>query len=527
MPDFDIVVVGGGHNGLVCAANLARAGQRVLVLEARAFVGGFATTECPFSNLPQIRSPMASMDLASANMPPSVIDDLKLADHGLELIDVDPFYSHVTADGRSFAFWRSIDRTCDEIAQFSANDARRYRQLTSGFIALWRTVSPYLHAHPLRPGFGTAYAMAKNAVMHQAGLRSVARAFFNSPEAVIAENFESPELRSAFAIFAAASGSPLDEPGSGLVMAMMAMQHEWGVRRPRGGMGAFSDALRRAAEFHGAEIRTNAAIRRIVIRNGRAIGVETVDGDIVTANHIVGAIDPITLFSKLLPPDAAPDKLKSELRALGVWRANIAPMRVDFVVQGKPEMGLPPGRGDLLRPTSMLLGPSFEGTRDSVRAAAAGYLAEGDIPIWPASPSRLDRSLVGDSDDLETFYVFVPAVPYRLADGRKWSELRETVGDRVLATMARIMPDIADRVVGRAVRTPEDIALTSGIHRGSAYHADMSLAQMGPWRPTPSLAGYRSPIEGLWHTGAGAHPVAGVNGLSGAIAAQTVLRSTR
>jgi beta-carotene ketolase (CrtO type) len=209
---------------------------------------------------------------------------------------------------------------------------------------------------------------------------------------------------------------------------------------------------------------------------------------------------------------------------MGVWRANIAPMRVDFVVQGKPEMALAADRADLLRPTSMLLGPDFAGTQSFLKAAAAGYLAEGDIPIWPASPSRLDRTLTDGDAELDTFYVFVPSVPYKLADGKNWSDLRETIADRVAATMARVMPDITQRIVARSVRTPDDLALTSGIHRGSAYHADMSLAQMGPWRPTPSLAGYQTPIEGLWHTAAGAHPLAGVNGLAGAIAAQTVLK---
>jgi phytoene dehydrogenase-like protein len=194
------------------------------------------------------------------------------------------------------------------------------------------------------------------------------------------------------------------------------------------------------------------------------------------------------------------------------------------VVQGKPEMVLPADRADLLRPTSILLGPDFEGTQHFIKAAAAGYLADGDIPIWPASPSRLDRTLTDGDEGLDTFYVFVPAVPYKLADGRSWNDLRDTIADRVLATMARTMPDIAQCIVGRSVRTPDDLESISGIHRGSAYHADMSLAQMGVWRPTPSLAGYQTPIPGLWHTAAGAHPVAGVNGLAGAIAAQTVLK---
>ncbi|HLY55823.1 MAG TPA: NAD(P)/FAD-dependent oxidoreductase [Stellaceae bacterium] len=524
MPDFDAIIIGGGHNGLACAACLARGGRRVLVLEARKLVGGFATTEAPFANLPHIISPMASMDLATANMPPSIIDDLRLAEHGLGLIEVDPFYSHVTQDGRSFAFWRSIDRTCAEIAQFSARDARRYREMTAAFIALWRTMSPYLHAHPRRPGIGTIASVLTAAIRSQAGLRGAARALFSSPYAVIEENFESPALRAALAIFAAASGSPLDEPGSGLIMAMMAMQHEWGVRRPKGGMGAFSDALRRAAEAHGAEIRTGCPVRGVIMQQDRAVGVETADGEAIFARNVIAALDPITLFTKLVSTGAVPEKLQRELKALGVWRANLAPMRVDLAVLGKPEMVVPAERAEVLLPTSTLLGPGFEATQQFLKVAAAGHLPDGDIPIWPASPSRLDRSLVAGEAELETFYIFVPAVPYRLAGGARWSDLREVVAERVISTMGRVMPGIGGRIIGRSVRTPQDIEETSGIHRGSAYHADLSLAQMGVWRPTPSLAGYETPIAGLWHTAAGAHPVAGVNGLAGAIAARTVLR---
>jgi beta-carotene ketolase (CrtO type) len=521
---FEAIIVGGGHNGLTCAAKLARGGRRTLVLEARELVGGFATTEAPFSNLPRILSPMASMDLATANMPPSVIDDLRLRDYGLDLIDVDPFYAYVAPDGRSFAFWRSVERTCAEIAVFSAKDAAAYREMTTAFIALWRTMSPYLHAHPLRPGFRVLASTLTTAIRHNAGLRAAARTLFASPQAVIEEKFESPALRAALAIFAAASGSPLDEPGSGLIMAMMAMQHEWGVRRPKGGMGAFSDALRRAAEAHGAEIRTGCRVSRIVVENGRTTAVELDTGEVIAADIVVGALDPITLISKFLPTEVVPDKLKSELRALGIWRANLAPMRVDFVVQGKPDMVVPAARADVLLPTSILVGPSFEGTQRFLTAATAGHLADGEIPIWPASPSRLDRFLVSGDDTLETFYVFVPAVPFRLADGTPWSDRREVMADRVLATMERIMPGVGERVIARSVRTPQDLESISGIHRGSAYHVDMSLAQMGVWRPTPSLAGYKTPIAGLWHTAAGAHPVAGVNGLSGAIAADTILR---
>jgi beta-carotene ketolase (CrtO type) len=259
------------------------------------------------------------------------------------------------------------------------------------------------------------------------------------------------------------------------------------------------------------------------MESGRAIGVVMADGELIAAKNVIGALDPKTLMERLLPAQNLPAKVKGELAGLTVFGANIGSARVDFLTQRKPSMVIGSERADVMLPTSMLIGPgTLQATQDYVAGCAAGFLGE-EIPIWAASPSMLDRSLTPEGEQ-QTFYVYVPAVPLKLAGGERWADRRDELGEKVLRMMETVMPDLAGLILARSVRTPEDLQTVSGLERGCMYHADMSLAQMGPWRPTPSLAGYKTPVPGLFHTGAGAHPMGSVNGISGKLAAATVLR---
>jgi beta-carotene ketolase (CrtO type) len=523
-PQFDSIIIGGGHNGLACAAYLGRAGQRVAVIEAREILGGFTTSEHPFSNHPDVTMPMASMDLATANLPPSIIDDLNMREHGLKLLEIDPFYSYIAADGASVVFWKDLEKTCAEIARIAPEDAIAYRQFTQDMVAFWRCLSPYMHAHPTRPGIMALAKMLLRAGSTPKRLARAARILLMSPKAVIESTFQHPSLQAAFANFAAASTAPLEQPGSGIILAVMAMQHEWGVARPVGGMGAFAGTLAAIGASHQVTFLTGAGVAEIIVKNHRARGVVMASGEQILAKNIIGALDPKTLMLRLLPSPAMPAGLRAELAGLTAYSSNIASARVDLLLQHKPEMVVDSKRAALLLPTSMLIGPAtLDATQAYITACSQGRL-EGDIPIWAASPSMLDRSLT-PTPEQQAFYVYIPAVPYKLASGELWSARRDELGEKVISQMEKLMPNLRGLILARAVRTPEDIQNTSGLERGCAYHADMSLAQMGPWRPTPSLAGYRTPITGLWHTGAGAHPMGSVNGISGRLAAATVLRA--
>jgi phytoene dehydrogenase-like protein len=520
---FDSVIIGGGHNGLACAAYLGRAGQRVAVIEAREILGGFATSEHPFSNHPDVIVPMAAMDLATANLPPSIIDDLDMRAQGLKLIDIDPFYSFAGADGTSLIFWRDLEKTCADIARVSTEDAAAYREFTKDMTVFWRSLAPYMHSHPTRPGITALAKMAIRAGSAPKRLMRASRIMMMSPKAVIESTFKSEALRCALANFAAASSAPLDQPGSGIILAVMAMQHQWGVVRPVGGIGAFCDTLTAIGAGNGVTYMTGRKVGSIAMENGRATGVVMADGEFIAAKNVIGALDPKTLMQKLLPAANLPDKVRGELAGLTVFGANIASARVDFLVQRKPEMLVERARADAMLPTSMLIGPgTLQATQDYIAGCAQGFLGD-EIPLWAASPSMLDRTLTPEGEQ-QTFYVYVPAVPLKLAGGQSWADRRDELGEKVLRQMETVMPDLAGLILARAVRTPEDLQKVSGLERGCTYHADMSLAQMGPWRPTPSLAGYKTPVPGLFHTGAGAHPMGSVNGIAGKLAAEMVLR---
>jgi beta-carotene ketolase (CrtO type) len=526
MASFDSIVIGGGHNGLACAAYLGRAGQRVAVVEARGTLGGFTTSEAPFSNHPDVKVPMASMDLATANLPPSIIDALEMRKHGLELIEVDPFYSFITPDGTSMLFWRDVEKTCAELSRISPEDAAAYRDFTADMTAFWRVMAPYMHAHPTRPGITALARMTLSAGRAPKRLARAARVMLMSPRAIIETTFRSPALQAALANFAAASTAPLDQPGTGIILAVMAMQHEWGVNRPVGGMGAFADTLATIGAANNVTFHTGEAVQSIIVEDGTARGIRLANGESLFANNIIGAMDPKTLMLKLLPPSAITPRHAAALNGISVLGANIASARVDLLVQRPPEMVVDSARAAQLLPTSILIGPpSLADVQTYLMGCANGQLGAG-IPVWAASPSMLDRSLT-PTPGQQTFYIFIPAVPWRLAGGQAWSERRDELGELVINQLETVMPGLRGVILARAVRTPEDIQSVSGIERGCAYHADMTLAQMGPWRPTPAMAGYRTPVPGLWHTGAGAHPMGSVNGISGKLAAETVLRARR
>jgi beta-carotene ketolase (CrtO type) len=521
---LDVIVIGAGHNGLACAAYLAKAGRRVLVLEERPIVGGFATTEETVAAAPGFKFNAASMDMATGNIPPSVVDDLALARHGLRFVHPDPFYSFVERDGFSLAFWRDYRRTCDEIAQFSRHDAEQYATLTDILRSFWYVASPYLMGHPRRPTMSTLWRIATRAFSRRRQLPRSVRILLSAPGPVLDEWFESRQLRAALACFAIGGVVPLDEPSSGLIMSVMALQHEWGVRRPVGGMGAFTQALARDVEVRGGTVRTSAPVAGLLSSGDRVTGVVMRSGEEILAQRVIGAIDPTTLFLKMAPQSLVSDQVRAELNALGVYRNNFASCRADVALRERPRLVVGAERSLAILPSSMMFVTDIDAVRRTSNAIGCGDVAD-ELPVWISAPSVIDRTLVPPGSAAETLYTFVPAVPFRLRAGTCWDDLKHRILENTMRTFEVHAPGAMATVIGAAVRSPEDLCALSNVYRGHQFHTDMSVAQMGPWRPTPSLAGYRSPIAGLWHTGAGAHPMGTICAWPGRQAARTMIKT--
>jgi beta-carotene ketolase (CrtO type) len=520
---YDAIVVGGGHNGLVCAAYLGRAGRRTLVLESRDRVGGFCTSEETVPEAPGFLMNATSIDHVVTNIPPSIVDELDLARHGLRWVAPDPFYSYLHPEGLSIGFWRDTSRTIEEIRRLSRKDAAQYERFVSIMRDFWWTAAPYLQGHPTKVAAATMLELAKRARRTRKHLAAAARMLLGSPGAIIDEWFERDELKAFMATYAVATMSSLDEPGSGIVMSVMAVQHEWGVRRPVGGQSAFSEALAAEVRAQGGEVRVSAPVAEVLVAGGRTVGVKLVDGEELRAGTVVAAIDPMTLVRKLLPPDAVPEQLGRELRGLSVLRNNISGFKGDVALSTKPSLPKH-GREDALLASCMLIAPSLEYVRRSTTAALRGELTD-EIPLWVITPTILDRTLVPAGSDAHSLYLYLPAVPYQLAGGMAWDAVKDKHLQRCLDLFEDCAPGTTASVIGATATSPQDLAHFSHVTKGNLFHVDMTLSQFGPWRPTPSLSGYRTPVAGLWHTGAGAHPLGTLNGWSGRTTARTVLKA--
>lgn len=522
---YDVIVVGGGSNGLTCAAFLARAGRRVLVLEAAPVLGGFSTTEELAPNAPGFRFNKHAIDLFSCMIPRSVIDDLDLRRYGFRTVATDPYATYLGPDGESIAQWRDISRTQREIARFSRRDAERYGRFAQILGDAWNAFLPYLQGHPTRVRPVTLAELIWRATRARRSLGPALRVLLSSPAQVLEEWFERDELKVILGTWAAATGQvSLDTPGSAAGMAMAVLSHRWGCYRAVGGMGAVTDALAACARAHGGELRTGAPVRSVVVEGGRAVGVELSGGEVVRASEVIGAVDPATLFDELVDPSLLPDAARDQLRAMSICERNITYFTGHAALSARPSLPRHGRDEELLRAGYQMLVPSYQSLNAALAAAERGEIPD-EIPIWLSFPSICDRSLVPPTSDGETLYFMTPVTPYSLSNGNDWEHEKQRWFDRTLDTVEQYAAGVKDSIIDTAAVSPVDMSRWTT--KGHACHIDMTLSQMGPWRPTPELSGYRTPIDGLWQVSAGSHPLPSVNGWAGRTAARTVLRARR
>jgi phytoene dehydrogenase-like protein len=525
----NIVIIGGGPNGLVAACYLAKAGLQPLVLERRAMVGGAVVTE-------EFHKGFRSSTLAHAAGPllPHISRDLGLERHGLSIIKPEVRLFAPDVEGRALCLYDDPARTARELTDLSPHDALAYTEFHESFAHIGRVLAPLLSMTPPsldKPTIGDLWSLGKTARDFR-GLskRDAYRLLRWGPMAVadlVAEWFETELLRAALAargIFGAFAGPWSAGTSTALLLQAAVDGHAFGSASfVKGGMGALTQALASAATAYGAKIRTGADVTEIRVKDGRATAVVLSDGEEIQARALVSNADPRHTFLRLVDPtDLDPDFLNKVRN----YRSTGAGAKVNLALAGLPTFsGLEEVDGD---GAARLRGRIHIGPDIDYLERAFDDAKYGDYSMKPymdiTIPSLNDPSLAPDGAHVMSIYV--QYAPYKLKEG-DWGSRRDEFADVVLKTLSHYAPDLNELIVGRQVITPLDLEQTYGLTGGHIFHGEMSLDQFFTFRPLIGWAQYRTPIDGLYLCGAGTHPGGGVTGAPGANASREILKDLK
>jgi phytoene dehydrogenase-like protein len=523
---YDIIIVGAGHNGLVTAAYLARAGMRVLVLERRELVGGACVTE---ELWPGFKVSTASY--VSSLLRPEIIRDLELARHGFELVPRSPSSFTPFPDGRFLLMGPDKALTRRQVAKFSPRDADALPRYEAMLERVADFIEPTLLSRPPDP-----WSFRPRDLLELAGLGwRFLKLGKDGPQAIeiltgaarpiLDRWFESEELKIALATDAiiGAMASP-SVPGTAYVLFHHVMGECNGVRGMwgyvRGGMGGIANALASAARAHGAEIRVNSPVARIRTRDGRVAGVALEDGTELRAPRVASNADAHVTFVKLVDGGALPPEFVAAVRAIDYSSASL---KINVALSELPDFTAV--RGGDLPPDAHLRGTiHIAPTLDYMERAYddAKYGRPSAHPILECTiPSVVDSTVAPPGKHVMSF--FVQYAPYRLQDG-DWDRDKEAFADRCFDVLAEYAPNFKRALIARQVLSPLDLERRYGLTGGNIFQGAMTLPQLFFLRPLPGYADYRSPIRGLYLCGAATHPGGGVMGACGYNAAREILR---
>ncbi|MEA2205957.1 MAG: hypothetical protein QOE77_2733 [Blastocatellia bacterium] len=522
---YDVIVIGGGHNGLVNAAYLARAGKRVLVLERRHVLGGAAVTEEVF---PGFKFSVCSYVVSLLR--PEIIRELDLPRHGLEILPLDGTFTPM-ANGDYL--WRVNDhaKTRREIARHSKLDAEAYDEYGKAMIEMAHFVKPIMSMTPPDPtslnpkGLKDLHFLGKRfQKLPEEDKYNQVQLMTMSAVDFLDQWFETDVLKatmSASGIIGTFLG--VRSPGTAYVLLHHYMGEidgafrSWGLSR--GGTGAISNAIADAAREAGAEIRTEAPIERIILKNGQAKGVVLQNGDEIYADVVSSSVDPRLTFMKMIGAEHLPNEFADDLKR---YKYRGSSGKVNLALDGLPNLKSLPGVGPHLR-GAISISPSVEYMERAYDDAKYGRYSRRpyiDIVI----PSLTDPSVAPPGKHVMS--CFVQYAPYNLKEGT-WDEKREEFGDTVINTIAEHAPNIKDLILHRQVLTPLDIERDFGLSEGNIFQGELTLEQLFFLRPAPGWAQYRTPIRSLYMCGSATHPGGGIMGAPGRNAALQMLKDLK
>jgi phytoene dehydrogenase-like protein len=533
---YDVAIVGGGHNGLVCAAYLARAGRKVLVLERHSMVGGAAVTE---EFAPGYRASTASYLISL--LLPEVERELELARHGYKVLARNPSSFTPCFDGRYLLMGADEALNRREIGKFSTRDAETYPRYEAFLTRIAECLEPVLTQTPpellplptawrkfgwferlrhLRRGHSLYKAMQKLGEELPAAMEVLTGA----ARPILDRWFESDVLKATLATDAIiGTFQPISAPGTGYVLLHHVMGTAGGARGVwgyvEGGMGALTQALAKSAQALGVEIRTDAEVAEILTQAGRATGVRLKSGETVHARQLASSADAHVTFERLLNPQTLPLSFREAVARIDYSSAS---MKINLAVSELPDFSCCPGKSEVgpQHRGTIHLGATLEYLERAYDEAKYGQPSPHPI-IEMTIPTSVDHTLAPPGHHIVG--LFIQYAPYRLADG-SWDEIRESFADRCIAEIARYAPNFPRSVLHRQILSPLDLERRFMLTGGNIFQGAMPLHQLLSLRPVPGWSDYRTPVRGLYLCGAAAHPGGGVMGAAGRNAAVEMLR---
>ncbi|HEY9785381.1 MAG TPA: NAD(P)/FAD-dependent oxidoreductase [Candidatus Obscuribacterales bacterium] len=527
--EYDAIIIGGGHNGLITAGYLALAGFKVVVLERRSVVGGACVTEEVWPGFK-----VSTLSYLCSLLQRRIVDDLELKKFGYHIYPKDPAFFTAFPDGRHIFFWQDGKKNLEELSKFSKTDAERYTKYEEELTEIAEWLEELLMETPpniVRRRFSDIMKLGtvgvKTLKLGDAGIPRLVKIMTQSVRDFLNERFESEEIKTTLATdgVIGTNGGP-STPGTAYILLHHVMGDAAGQRGlwgfVRGGMGGISQALSASCQARGVAVRTNAEVDHIIVRAGRAQGVVLKGGEELKAKVIISNADPKRTFLGLIEPRHLTDEFRTAMEA---FRCEGSSLKINIALDGLPQFKAFPTKGlGLPHKTTMHVCPSMDYIDRAWDDALQGKPSTSPM-LECTIPTAYDDSIAPKGKHI--MCMFVQYAPYTLK-GMSWENgLKEKFADRCIDLLAEYAPNIRDIIMHRQVISPYDMEKEYGMTGGNIFHGDMGIDQLFFMRPIAGWARYRTPINNLYLCGSGAHPGGGVMGAPGYNAAREILSDVR
>jgi phytoene dehydrogenase-like protein len=525
---YDAIVVGGGHNGLVAAAYLARSGARTVVLEGRHKTGGAATTEAPWPDAPEFK--VTRLSYVMSLMPPTIIKDLDLARHGYQIYPMGPYYQAFPEGGSIKLYADDARRNHEEVSKWSKKDADAMPRWDAWIEGLAEVLGPLLLTIPPTIGSRKPRDLAETlrlAWRHRGldvrTIADVTRLMTMSIADLLDDWFESPQVKGALAVNGVIGtwAGPC-EPGTAYVMAHHSIGDvgdghlgNWGFQE--GGMGGVSSAIEAAARGFGAEIRTSAKVARVIVQDGRASGVVLDSGEELRARVVVSTLHPRTAFLEQVGAEHLPSDFVADIEH---WKTRSGVVKINLALGELPDFTADPGTGLQEHHTgSVEMAPTMEYAERAFQDAREGRPAARPFSDG-VIPTAFDKSLVPEGYHIMS--LFTQWVPSDWNEEPHTAEL-EAYADRMIDCYNEVAPNFKSSILHRDIVGPYEMEHEYGLIGGNIFHGELSLEQLFHMRPAPGYADYRTPVDGLYYGSSATHAGGGVCGIPGWQAARAAI----